>query len=102
MVLVPPFDLKFLTESAATAAGPSNRRHCSPDRRRVLDAALGPEPVDAAGDAKPRAAAHIALEHLGVVADVADNAHHPILGQAELLTEVALDAHDSPDLRHVG
>jgi len=27
MILVPLFDLKFLTESAASAAGTSNRRH---------------------------------------------------------------------------
>src|SRR5262245_22727658 len=36
MALVPPFDLKFLTEFAASAAGTSNRRH-EPARHRVRE-----------------------------------------------------------------
>src|SRR5262245_40871126 len=70
----------------------------SPDRRRVLDAALGPQPVDAAADAELRARSHIALEYFAIVADLPDDAHHPVLGQTELLAEIALDAQQAPDL----
>src|SRR5262245_10183448 len=62
----------------------------SPDRRRVLNATLGPQPVDAAADAEPRAAPNIALEDLTVIADMLDDTHCPVLGQTELLTEIAL------------
>src|SRR5262249_31594601 len=70
----------------------------SAHRRRVLDAALGPEPVDAAADAELRARSYIALEYFAVVADLLDDAHHPVLGQAKLLAEIALDAQEAPDL----
>src|SRR5262245_29092515 len=63
----------------------------SPHRRRILNAALGPEPIDAATDAELGTHSHIALEHLTVIADLFDNADHPVLGQAELLPEIALD-----------
>src|SRR5262249_14829014 len=69
-----------------------------PDRRRVLDAALGPEPIDAAADAELRPRSHIALEDFAIVADLLDDAHHPVLGQTELLAEIALDAQQAPDL----
>src|SRR5262245_48033695 len=70
-----------------------------PDRRRILDAALGPQPVDAAADAELRPRPHVAVEHLAVIADLLDDAHRPILGQAELLAEIAFDAKEPPDLR---
>src|SRR5215467_4662711 len=73
----------------------------SPDRRRVLNATLGPQPVDATTDAEPRTAPDIALEDLTVVADMLDDAHHPVLGQAELLAEIALGPDQPLDLRHV-
>src|SRR5438270_3407179 len=73
----------------------------SPDRRRVLNATLGPQPVDAAADAKPRAGADIALEDFTIVADMLDDAHHPVLGQPELLAEIALSPDQPLDLRHV-
>src|SRR5499427_11105648 len=73
----------------------------SPDRRRVLNATLGPQPVDAAADAEPRAAPDIALEDFTIVADMLDDAHHPVLGQAELLAEIALGPDQSLDLGHV-
>ena len=57
-----------------------------------MDAALGPEPVDAAADAELRARPDVALEYFAVVADLLDDAHHPVLGQTELLAEIALDA----------
>src|SRR5262249_57259224 len=63
----------------------------SPHRWRVLDAALGPEPVDAAADAELRARSHVALEHFAIVADLLDDAHRPVLGQTELFAEIALD-----------
>src|SRR5947209_19292741 len=74
----------------------------SSDRRRVLDAALGPEPVDAAADSELRARSHIALEYFAVVADLLDDAHRPVLGQTELLAEIALDAQEAPDLGLIG
>src|SRR5262245_57615232 len=70
-------------------------------RRCVLDAALGPEPVDAATDAELGARAHIAVEHFTIIADLLDDANHPILGQPELLAEITLDAQQPPDLRLV-
>src|ERR1043166_6448152 len=72
------------------ALAPGPKRIGSPDRRRVLDAALGPQRVEAALDLERGALAHVALEHLAVVADVLDDAYRPILGQPELLAVVAL------------
>src|SRR5262245_36673684 len=71
----------------------------SPDRRRVLDAALGPQPIDAAADAELRPGAHVAFEHLAVIPDLLDDAHRPVLGQTELLAEIAFDAQETSDLR---
>src|SRR5262245_59834252 len=73
----------------------------SPDRRRVLNAALGPQPVDAAADAEARAGPDIAVEALTVIADMLDDAHRPILGQPELLAEIALGPDQTSDLGHV-
>src|SRR5438132_11990105 len=73
----------------------------SPDRRRVLNATLTPQPVDAAADAEPRAGPDVALEDFTIVADMLDDAHRPVLGQAELLAEIALGPDQPLDLRHV-
>src|SRR3954462_4056101 len=74
----------------------------SPHGRCVLDTALGPEPVDAAADAQLRARSHITFEHFAVIADLLDDADDPVLAQAQLLAEVALDAQETPDLGLVG
>src|SRR5216683_1446865 len=70
----------------------------SPYRRRVLDPALGPQPVETAADAELRACPHIALETLAVIAHLPDDAHHPVLGEAELLAIGAFGADQPPDL----
>src|ERR1700692_3439810 len=70
-----------------------------PDRRRILDAALGPEPVEAAADAELRPGPHVAIEHFAVIADLLDDAHDPVLGQAELLAVGALGPQHPLDLR---
>src|ERR1700688_4465930 len=70
-----------------------------PDGRRILDAALGPQPVEAAADAELRAGPYIALEHLAVIADLLDDAHDPVLGQAQLLAINAFGSQQPLDLR---
>src|ERR1700730_15908345 len=70
----------------------------SPDWGRILDAALGPQPVEAAGDAELRAGADIALEHLAVIAHLLDDARHPVLGQPELLAVSAFGPDQPLDL----
>src|ERR1700681_225404 len=70
-----------------------------PDRRRILNAALGPQPVEAAADAELRAGPHIAIEHLAVIADVLDDAHDPVLGQPELLAVNPFGSEEPFDLR---
>src|SRR5215470_1027760 len=62
----------------------------SPDRRRVLDAAGVPELVEAARNMQVRFAADIALIDFAVIADMADDAHRPVLGQPEILAIGAL------------
>src|SRR5262245_40394657 len=71
----------------------------SPDRRRVLQAALGPQRVGAARDLQRRALADVAVEYLRVVSDVLDRAVGPVLGQAELLAVIPLGAEEA---LHVG
>src|SRR4051794_20914859 len=56
----------------------------SADRRRVLDPALVPELVQAAGDAELGAGADVAVERFAVIADRLYDARHPVLGKAEL------------------
>src|SRR5215813_1575806 len=106
MIQWPPIKV-FSAQRRARFRGHDNGEHRSaadhedqnsPHRRRVLDAALGPEPVNAAADAELRTRSHVAFEHFAVVADLPDDAHHPILGQAELLAEITLDAQEAPDL----
>jgi hypothetical protein len=61
-------------------------------RRRVLNATGVPQLVEAPGNAELRARAHIALINFTVIADVANNARGPILGEAKLLAVSALGA----------
>src|SRR5262245_64243290 len=106
MIQWPPIKV-FSAQRRGRFRGHDNREHRSaadhedqdsPHRWRVLDAALGPEPVDAAADAELRARSHVALEYFAIVADLLDDAHHPVLAQTELLAEIALDAQEPPDL----
>src|SRR5262249_3146270 len=83
------------------APAPGRERVGSADRRRVLDAALGPERVEAALDLERRALADVALEHFAVVAHVFDDARGPILGQPELFAVIALGADKLLDIRIV-
>ena len=82
-------------------AGPRPRSSCtcvrSADRRRVLDAALGPQLVQAALDLERRALPDVAFEHLAVIADMLDDADGPVLGQAELLAVIAFGADEALD-----
>src|SRR6266699_874161 len=73
----------------------------SPHRRRVLNAAFGPQPIDAATDTELGARSHVALEHFTVIADLSDNAHHPVLRQPELLAEITLNSQQASDFRLV-
>src|SRR5439155_4607854 len=73
----------------------------SADRRRVLNAALVPELIEAAGNSELGAGTDVAIERFAVIADRLDDADHPILGQAELLTEIAVGAEHPLELRLV-
>src|SRR6186713_1584796 len=66
-----------------------------PYRRRVLHATRVPQLVHPARDLQLRLLADVALVHLAVIADVADDADDPVLGEAELLAVIALGA-DQP------
>src|SRR5690606_433842 len=84
---------------AAFPCGARSGRSLLAKRRCVLDAALGPELVQAARDLERAFLADIALEHLAIVADAGDNLGNPVIVEAEhladlrlrLLTENALD-----------
>src|SRR5690606_30192354 len=54
------------------------------DRHAVLQAALGPQRVDAAGDLERAARADIALEDLAVIAGRLDDLDHPVVVEAEI------------------
>ena len=71
----------------------------SADRRRVLDTALGPQFVQTAFDFERRAQSDVPLEQLAVVADLFHDADGPVLGQAELLAEIAFGSDKSLDFR---
>src|SRR5690606_40688907 len=78
-------------------------------RRRVHEPALGPEGVDAPGEAERRVHADAALEDLAVIADVLDDTGGEVGGQAETCIErggaaVRLDreTEETPDLGVVG
>src|SRR4029079_17080028 len=72
------------------------------NRDAVLQAALGPLGVLTALDLQARAFADVPLEGLAVVAHMLDDAHSPVVGQAGSLTELALGAEKTLDLRVVG
>jgi len=67
-----------------------------------LNAALGPQPVKATANAQFGLRADIALKNFAVIADMADDAHHPILREAKLLAEGAVEAEKPADFRLFG
>src|ERR1700689_4161260 len=77
----------------------SGVRRPLPYRRRVLDAAGAPELVEATRNLELRSASDIALVDFAVIADMADDAHRPVVGQSEVLAVAAFGA-DQP--HHVG
>src|ERR1700722_1790593 len=76
-----------------------NDGKASPDRRRVLDAAGAPELIEAAGNAELRSRADIALIDFAVIADAADDADGPVLGQPEFFAVIAFGADQA---HHIG
>src|SRR6266508_6180335 len=70
-----------------------------PNRRRVLQPALGPQRVLAAGDLERRALADIALEALAVVTNLLDDVVDPLLVDAERLAHARRRAEDTLDRR---
>src|SRR5262249_57911650 len=74
----------------------------SADRWRVLDSALVPEVVQAAGDRELGAGADVTVEGLAVISDMLDDADHPVLGEAELFAEIAVTAEHALEFRLVG
>src|ERR1700686_1579513 len=79
----------------ASAGAPSTRLA---DRRRVLDAALRPQRVDAAGDLQLRSRADIALKHLVIIAEMIDDVVGPIIGEADALAEGAVEAEQAANV----
>src|SRR5471030_2805217 len=67
------------------------------DRRRVLQAAVLPQSVQAAVDLEHRARADIALEALAVVTDQLDDVVDPLLVEPERLAHARGDAEDALD-----
>src|SRR6516164_4069747 len=70
------------------AASPAGRVMPSADRRRVHQAALVPQVVDAARQPHRALGAEVALEALAVVAHLLDDAVGPLLVEAEQLAHV--------------
>src|SRR5580693_7820008 len=66
--------------------------------RRVLNAPLGPQRVEAARDPQRRTLADIAVEHLAVIAHQLDDAIDPVLAEPEPLAEIILGAEQALDL----
>src|SRR5262249_22528126 len=69
-----------------------------PDRGRVHDAAHGPEMIQSARDAERRLDADVAVIDLGIVADVPEDAHDPILGEPDLLPVIPFGADEPLDV----
>src|SRR5215470_17483856 len=67
------------------------------DRRRVLQAALGPQIVQAAVDFQHRAGTDVALEALAVVPDLLDDVVDPLLVDPQRLAHARCDAEDALD-----
>src|ERR1700709_1150037 len=73
----------------------------SADRRRVLNSALVPELIEAAGNAELRTSADVAVESFAIIADRLHDPGHPILGDTELFAEIAVGAEYPLELRLV-
>src|SRR5215468_6174222 len=71
------------------------------DRRRVLQAALGPQIVQAAVDFQHRAGTDVALEALAVVPDLLDDVVDPLLVDPQRLAHARRHAEDALDRRIV-
>src|SRR6185369_10181792 len=80
---------------AASGAATAVRCGALADRRRVHQAALGPEVDDAARQPDRRLRPEVALEALAVVADLLDDAIRPLLVEAEELAGVFRDAEEA-------
>src|SRR5258708_30193889 len=72
-------------------------RYGLPNRRSVLQAALGPQLVQTAVDLEDRALADVALVALAVVTDLLDDVVDPLLVDAERLAHAGGDAEDTLD-----
>src|ERR1700733_14489094 len=70
----------------------------SANRRGVLNAAFGPQRIKAASDLERRTLPDIALEHFAVIADQANDAVGPVVGQPELFADFAFGAEQALDL----
>src|SRR5436190_7607198 len=93
--ILPPV---FLAPSLASGGLASNRpNRLLPDRRGILQAALGPQSVRATLDLERAAHADIAIEALAVVADLLDDGVDPFLVEAERLAHAGGDAEDALD-----
>src|SRR4029450_10535132 len=68
-----------------------------PNRRGVLQAALGPELVQATVDLEQGVLADIAVEALAVVTDLLDDVVDPLLVDAERLAHARRDTEDALD-----
>src|ERR1700733_1434813 len=80
------------------AIATARERDGSADRNTVLQAALGPQRVQAARHLQRRALANIALKALAVTADRLDDVGGPIVGQPHAGAELALDAEQPADI----
>src|SRR5215218_7858164 len=68
-----------------------------PDRRGVLEAALGPQLVQAAVDLEGRLRAEVAVEALAVVTDLLDDGVDPLLVDPQGLAHAWCHAKDALD-----
>src|SRR5580658_4923205 len=82
--------------ATAIAAG---QRNGSAYRKPVLQAALGPQRVEAARYLERRTLADIALESVAVIADSLDDAISPIVAEPERRAKLALDTEKPADFR---
>src|SRR5580698_1330989 len=71
----------------------------SANGQTVLQAALGPQRVEAARDLQRRALADVALKNFAVIADRLDDAIGPVVGEPEPFTELAFEAEQAADFR---
>jgi hypothetical protein len=63
-----------------------------------LNSALGPERIQSARDAEPGLRTDVPFIDLSVIADRADGARGPVLGNAQLLAKFAFGADQPPDI----